>query len=1216
MGATNWTDEQLQAIQSKGSNILVAAAAGSGKTAVLVERIIQKIINEKIDIDKLLVVTFTNAAASEMRERVLEAIYKKIEETPDNLHLQKQTILINKCNISTIHSFCLEVIKNNFYELDISHNFRIGDTTEIELMKQEVLEDLFEELYLSEDKNFLSLIDTYTSYRGDENLKELILKIYKYIQSYPFPKEELEKMVEKFNISSKLNEDFSKTVWGKILLNNVRETVEEDLKKLQSIMEMLKKEITLDIYIEIIQNDINLLENIYESVESWNKEYELFSNLKFETWKKEKKTNCITKDNAKKIRDEVKEDIKKIKDTIIVCDSYNANKDINEMYPILNNLKNVIIEFENRYAKKKKEKNIIDFNDIEHKALQLLLKKDENGNYIPSDVAKKYQNKFIEIAIDEYQDSNMVQEYILTSISKNNNIFMVGDVKQSIYKFRQAMPELFLGKYESYKLDKDRKEEDNLKIQLFKNFRSRKNILDITNTVFESIMSKNLGDIDYTEAEFLNLGADYPESEIKNTYNADIAELDMIDLMQEDDDKKYNEEDEENDKEESEEPIENTIVEAKFVANKIKELLNSNYYVYDKKKGYRKITYKDIVILLRSTKTTAPIYEKEISELNFPVFSDTSSEYLDTVEIQTIVSLLKLIDNPNNDIPLVTVLRSSIANFSDNDLIEMRLVDKNCSFYEVMKKALQSENVSDKTKKKIEGFFNNLELWRTKQEYVPLDELIWQIYEDTGYYNYVSLMPNGDLRAANLKMLFERAKEYENASFKGLFNFITYLDKLKTNNGDLSAAKLIGENDNVIRIMSIHKSKGLEFPVVFLCSTGKQFNMQDLNDNLLLHNKLGIGPEYINYERKIRYNTLAKKAIKLQMKKEIISEEMKVLYVALTRAKEKLIITGVNKNLSKQLKDKQEWVDIEKKAQDIKIPEVLIYKCKSYLDWLQLISIYNRERLKGILNVKEISVNDIMQKNNTKEEIKIVDIDDISNKKLDEKIMGQLNEKINWKYEYSKSTQIPSKTSVTKLKELSQENMKNTNFDFSNKPKENPIPEFIKPKTDLTSAQKGTIMHLCMQKINLRKEYTLEEISEFINKLVYDKIITEKEAETISKDQLIKFTKTDLAKRIRNSKEIYKEKPFYINISANEIYNEKIDENILVQGIIDLYFIDENNKLVLVDYKTDKIKQVDELIPKYKTQLELYKRALENALNRKVDEVYIYSIYHAEVCKI
>ena len=1165
----------------------------------------------------MLVVTFTNAAASEMRERVLEAIYKKIEENPNDMHLQKQTVLINKCNISTIHSFCLEVIKNNFYELDISHNFRIGDTTEIELMKQEILEDLFEEFYQNEDKDFLNLLDTYASYRGDENLKALILNVYKYIQSFPFPEEDLKEMVERFNLSDKINEDFSKTIWGEILLNDLKEIIEENIKKLEIARNELKKEFTLDKYVEIILNDINMLDNILKNMDCWEKVYELCLNLKFDTWKTDKKTDCITKENARNIRDKVKKDIK---DKIITSSSLDANTDIFEMYPILNNLKKVILEFSNRYNLKKREKNIIDFNDIEHLALQLLLKKDENGKYVPTEVAKKYQNKFVEIAIDEYQDSNMVQEYILTSIQKNNNIFMVGDVKQSIYKFRQAMPELFLGKYEEYKLKDDKKENDNLKIQLFKNFRSRKNVLDITNLVFESIMNKDLGDINYTKEEFLNLGANYPEFNIDNAYNAGIAELNMIDLSQ--DDEQLDNEDEIN-----EGPIENKIIEAKFVANKIKELLNSNYYVYDKKQGYRKITYKDIVILLRSTKTVAPIYEKEIAELNFPVFSDISAEYLDTVEIQTIVSLLKIIDNPNNDIPLVTVLRSSIANFTDNDLMEIRLIDKKCTFYEVMNKALESENVKEETKEKINSFFSNIEKWRIKQEYVPLDELIWQIYEDTGYYNYVSLMPNGNLRTENLKMLFERAKEYENASFKGLFNFINYLDRLKTNNGDLDAAKLIGENDNVIRIMSIHKSKGLEFPVVFLCNTAKQFNLKDLNDNILLHSKLGIGPDYINYERKLKYATLAKEAIKLQMKKETISEEMRILYVALTRAKEKLIITGISKDLKKQLSSFQELVDFERSSENVRIPVYLIKKCKSYLDWLQLISIYNKDKLKDVLKINEINANDIMKIDEIKQKNNEIDIDSIAREKFDEAVIKQINDKINWKYENEKATIIPSKTSVTKLKELghawlpysrelsTKETEGSSEYNTEMKT-EIPIPEFLKPQTKLTGAQIGTIIHLCLQKLDLRKQYSLDEITEFVDKLVYDKIINLKEAESINKEQLLRFIESDLAKRIRKAKAIYKEKPFYININASEIYGERVDENILVQGIIDLYFIDEDNRLVLVDYKTDRVERLEELIPKYKTQLDLYKQALEEALDRKVDEVYIYSVHKSESIKL
>lgn len=494
------------------------------------------------------------------------------------------------------------------------------------------------------------------------------------------------------------------------------------------------------------------------------------------------------------------------------------------MYSILIKLQDLILTFEKEFTKRKREKNMVDFSDVEHFALDILLN--------ASEVTKKYQEKYEEIAIDEYQDSNLVQEYILTAISRQNNIFMVGDVKQSIYKFRQAMPELFLSKYEAYQKKENRALEEDLKIQLFKNFRSKQNILQFTNIIFEDIMSKILGDIDYNEEEYLNIGANYPEI----NQNEKI-EIHVIDTKEAEDGKI--EEVEEKEENQEEENIADIEVEAKFVANKIKKLVEDKFQVWDKKQGlYRDVQYKDIVILLRSTTKVAPIYEQEILNLQMPVFSDSSQEYLESIEIQTMMSLLKIIDNPIQDIPLVTVMRSNIGKFTDNELIQIRLADKQDNFYTCLQKAKLS--VDNNLKQKIENFLEFLNQWREEQEYLALDELIWKIYSDTGYYNYVGLMPNGLLRQANLRMLFERAKQYETASFKGLYNFIHFIEKLRLSSGDMGAAKMIGENDNVVRVMSIHKSKGLEFSVVFLASTGKQFNLMDLNQNILLHQELGI----------------------------------------------------------------------------------------------------------------------------------------------------------------------------------------------------------------------------------------------------------------------------------------------------------------------------------------------------------------------------------------
>lgn len=828
MSKVNWTKEQQDAIYEKGSNILVAAAAGSGKTAVLVERIINKIIKDRIDIDKLLVVTFTNAAASEMRERVLDAIYKKLEDNPDDDNLQRQITLLNKATICTIDSFCLEIVRHNFYELDnISPNFRIADTAEIELLKQEVIEDIFETKYEEENEDFAKLINTYTSYRDDTPLKELILKIYSYIQSNPFPEKWLNEKIEMFNLKEDLEKDFADTPWGEELLKEIDDELIDSLTTLENVSNSLYCEPELEKFWQTIRNDIDMLQTLKNNLETWDKAYEINQNLKFVTWPRQKVDSEI-KDNAKIERDEVKKKLSKVLDKILICDSKQANEDIYDMYKILSKLEKIILEFGKEFLKRKRDKNIVDFNDIEHLALNILLK-EENGKIIPTEVAKRYQEKFVEIAIDEYQDSNLVQEYILNSVSNGNNVFMVGDVKQSIYKFRQAMPELFLDKYQTYQNKEYRKQEDNLKIQLFKNFRSREKILKFTNIIFQDIMSSILGDIEYNEEEYLNLGADYSE------INQDLkTEIDIINLVEEQDS-----EVEEKQEDEEQERLEDIEVEAKFVANKIKKLIDEKFQVWDRKKNtYRDIEYKDIVVLLRSTSNLAPLYEQEILSQDLPVFSDSSQEYLDSIEIQTTMSLLKIIDNPIQDIPLVTVLRSFIGKFSDDELVQIRLSDKFDDFYTCMKKA--SIDVGKELKEKIENFLGKLESWRKEQEYLALDELIWKIYMDTGFYNYVGLMPNGNLRQANLKMLFQKAKKYENANFKGLYNFINFIDKLKLSSGDLGSAKLIGENDNVIRIMSIHKSKGLEFPVVFLSSTGKQFNLMDLNQNLLLHQDMGI----------------------------------------------------------------------------------------------------------------------------------------------------------------------------------------------------------------------------------------------------------------------------------------------------------------------------------------------------------------------------------------
>lgn len=1139
-------------------------------------------------------VTFTNAAASEMRERVLDAIYKKLDMEPDNEVLLRQVTLLNKANICTIDAFCLDIVRQNFYMLDnMSPNFRIADNTEIELLKQEVIEEIFNNKYEEENEDFYKLIHTYTSYKDDTPLKDLVIKIYTYIQSNPFPNKWLREKVEMFNIKDELDINFAKTPWGKELIAEINDELVDAIYSLEDISEKLSLEPELQKFWITIRDDIDKLQGLKNNLDNWDKAYEINQTLKLVTWPRQT-SHLPLKDEAKQVRDDVKKKIKKVLDKILICNSRQANEDIYDMYNILRKLEELVLEFETEFSKKKRERNIVDFHDIEHFALEILLK-EKDGQIIPTDIAKKYQAKFEEIAIDEYQDSNLVQEYILSSVSNGKNIFMVGDVKQSIYKFRQAMPELFIQKYNTYKLKEEKKEADNLKIQLFKNFRSRDNVLDFTNDIFQNIMSENLGDINYNKDEYLNLGANYPKNEVNNLK----TEIHIIDTSQKEEQEESNLEIDNN-----EERLEDAELEARFVANKIKELIDNKIQVWDiKQEKYRDIAKKDIVILLRATSNLAPIYEQELINMGISTFSDSSQEYLDSIEIQTIMSVLKVIDNPMNDIPLVTVLRSFIGKFTDNDLIKIRLTDKTDNFYTCMEKAVV--DVDDKLRNKIQNFFRNIQKWRKEQEYLALDELIWKIYTETGFYNYVGLMPNGDLRQANLKMLFQKAKIFESSNFKGLYNFINFIDKLKLSSGDMGAAKIIGENDDVVRIMSIHKSKGLEFPVVFLSSTNKQFNLTDLYENVLLHQNLGIGAKYIDYDKQIEYDTLSKAAIKNKIFIETLSEEMRILYVALTRAKEKIFITGINNNFEENIKKIEEQVKRYKRT-DNKINPILVKKYKKYLDWILLVYEYEKENIGDKIQLEVHYKQELLKslKQEITEEIDVVE--KLENTDINQKRLKEIENILNYEYPNKIDCRIPTKTSVTALKQLKKQEESIEKIEFA-------TPKFIND-TDIekiSPARVGTLVHMCLQKLNPKIDYNFDKINALINELEAKKIITAKEAKSIDARKVLEFTKSKIWEELKFAKEIEQEKPFYINLPAQEFFEEQTDENILVQGIIDLYYIDKDDKLKLVDYKTDYVKvgNENELREKYKTQIELYSRALEKAFGKKVDERYLYSVY-------
>ena len=1178
----NWTFEQMRAIHEKKSNILVAAAAGSGKTAVLVERIVNKIIEDKIDIDRILVVTFTNLAASQMKERILDVIYERLEQNPEDINLQRQITLLPKANICTIDSFCLDIVKNNFYELDISPNFRIADEIELKILKQEAIEELFEDKYEENDVDFIKLIENYTSYKSDENLKNIVLKIYNYIQSMPYPEKWLKEQVEKFNI--KENIDFSKTEWGKLLFENAKEDIVDGILQLQEVLYIAEEE-NLDKTKVVLSEDIRKLQKL-NNTSNWEELYNSLQELSFDRWSKDKNATEELNEELKKKRDIIKAKIDFIKKENIIYNSQTALDDTIKMYEIMKLIEKLVCDFILVFQKKKKDKNITDFSDIEHFALNILI-----SNGIPSKTAEKYQEKFEEIAIDEYQDSNMIQELILNTISRNNNIFMVGDVKQSIYKFRQAKPELFLEKYETYKIKEIKKENENLKIKLFKNFRSRKEVLDFTNTIFQNIMSKEFGAIEYNEEEYLNLGTlDYKDGE---NY---IPELDIIDINKE--------EENENDK------IENVVLEAKFVAKKIKEMIENKFLVSEKNKGLKPATYKDFAILLRSTKNIANIFEKELTIENIPVFCDATSEYLTSYEIQTIMNLLKIINNPHQDIPQITVLRSMIGGFNENELLEIRRNEKEKSFYNSMIDYCNDNESNQETREKVIQYIKRLDKWREESKYFSLDEFIWHLYLETGFYNYASLMNNGQYRVANLKMLFEKAREYEKTSLKGLYNFINFIDKLQLTSKDMSGAKIIGENENVVRIMSIHKSKGLEFPIVFLSGTGKKFNLMDINqDDILLHDELGIGPKFIDTKLNVKFDTLSKKAISIKIKQEQIEEELRILYVALTRAKEKLIITGIEKDLSKQLQDKEKIIKTYNQSNN-KINKNILKKYIRFLDYFEL-TIKNNELEQIPIKVNIYKPNEIIQELSNKTDNKMDVNKYINNLEITMENEEYIRNKMFWNYEHMISTQINAMSSVSEIKNNYKEDNSNEDIIFEE-------PQFLKDEIKISGARKGTLIHLVLQKLDVKENYTFDKIDYLIKTLVEKRIITSRESEVIDRKKILKFTQTDIYKELKKAKKVYKEQPFYMYVPAKTICEEEVNENILIQGVIDLYYITEDDRVVLLDYKTDYVENNNgnTLIEKYKMQLNLYKIAIEKSLDKKVSEIYIYSTFLEKSIKI
>ncbi|MDL0266205.1 helicase-exonuclease AddAB subunit AddA, partial [Clostridioides difficile] len=1226
MSSPKWTKEQLEVIESRECNLLVAAAAGSGKTAVLVERIIQMITSREnpIDIDKLLVVTFTNAAASEMRERIGDAIGKALDENPENKHLQNQLVLLNKSSITTIHSFCLDVIKSNFHRISLDPNFRIGDQTECAILKQEAIEEVFEDLYEERDEGFLNLVESYAERGGDKEVQDIILGIYSFAMASPEPKKWLIDSAERFNIDE--NFDFSQSIWARAILDTVKIEInglclnmERALKEVESIEE-------LETFAEKLSAEYKKIVDISQACnKSWDETYKKMSSMSFENYVKGVKRISKdapsyikeSKEKAKTIRDKTKKSLESIVSATFNKDNDSIREEIKYLYNIVKPISNIVLRFEEEYSNKKREKGIIDFNDIEHFALNILTDVDEKGNIVPSDIAVGYRNEFYEIFIDEYQDSNLVQEVLLKAVANTEtpNRFMVGDVKQSIYRFRQAKPELFLQKYNNYN---DKKGSSHRKIMLYKNFRSREEVVDAVNYIFENIMNENIGEIEYTEKERLNLGANFEMDTDEKSIIGGATEIHLIQKDNKLDDDIINDKDDRTNNKESEieeeEKLDNIQLEARMVGKIIKDLMKVNeegklQKVYDKGiGGYRPVEFRDIVILLRATSAWAPVFADELMNMDIPTYADVGVGYFDTIEIKTILSLLQIIDNPMQDIPLISVLKSPIFGFTPEDLIDIRVQSKDKIFYEVLKstaeynefKDSQNENESEfipseECINKSKDFLIKLKEFKEKSMYMSTDEFIWYLYTRTGYYAYVGALPGGSQRQANLKVLFERAKQFEETSLKGIFNFVNFIEKLKKSSSDMGSAKTLGENANVVRIMSIHKSKGLEFPVVICSAMGKNFNTQDFKKSILYHHNLGYGPQFVDYERRISFPSIAKEALKSKINIENLSEEMRVLYVAFTRAKEKLIITGSTRNIQDSIK---RWSNGVENSDTISQYEIL--KGKNFLDWIMpcvlkhrdLSNLLDEVGLDAVFSVEHNSKwygklwdkNDILveKKNNEEKESieKILEKIDVDSPDSD--YYNEIEEKLNYIYPYEFSTRKPATISVTEIKKIQnnyEEELINTIFEQKVILKK---PLFIQNEEErdkISGAERGTIVHLVMEVLDLKNVSNVNDIKSQIRGFVSKGIITEKQASIVNPYKIYKFFESNIGKRMLNAELINREKSIYAQVNMKDIYiYEKLinnddkklydEESVMLRGIVDAYF-EEDNQIVLVDYKTD-----------------------------------------------
>lgn len=1213
----NFTEEQQRVIDTAGKNILVSASAGSGKTAVLVARIMKKVCEEGVDMDRLLIVTFTNAAAAEMRERIHNALMERLDDEPDNEHLQRQLVLLMNAQITTIHSFCLYLVRNHFEMVDIDPSFRLGDEGEMKLLKNDILDEMLEDYYSEAREEFIEMIEAMTSQRKDDTIKEYVLSIYEFAMSYPWPKEWLKTAREQYAC-----EKIDDTEWVHFLMDDVRKTLLDLQKEIERAISIANLSDGPYMYVEALESDLKLLEEL-QKAETYEEQQEKFQKLTFMALsrKKDDSVSEFRREQVKSIRDQVKKNLKEIKEQYFYENQENIKEQLIHAEKLIAMLTEFTEHFIERYGKAKREKMLVDFNDLEHFAIQILM--DANKEY--TNVAKELQEHFCEIMIDEYQDSNLVQEIILTAVSKQplggSNLFMVGDVKQGIYRFRLARPELFMEKHDLYCKEEA---EDSVRIDLHKNFRSRDNVIKTVNFMFAQLMRKEFGNIAYDETEALFLGASYDEKAGMN-YETELL---FVDTAGEEEVKLA--EDEEYTKVE---------LEARMIAERIQKFV-AEEYVYDKKeKKFRKAAYGDIVILLRTMRGYAENISEVLKEYNIPVMITSRTGYFAAIEVQTVLNMLAVIDNPKQDIPMAAVLSSPIGNLSAWELAEIKSSFRELPFEQAV--CAYAENGRNEViKEKLCEFFELLQKIRKMVPYTPIHTIIETVLELSGYLNYVTAMPGGSQRRGNLEMLIEKAVAYEKSSYSGLFHFLRYMEQLKKYDVDFGEAVSKESTDDSVKIMSIHKSKGLEFPIVFVSATNKSFNLQDTRAKVCLDLDYGIGVDSYDLKKRVKRPTLLKKVIAKKQKLETVAEELRVFYVALTRAEEKLVLTGVLEDIEKKLKEYESLAGMEENS----ISYRMLSTAGNYMDWI-FQAMYRHTSLKVMEEQCEVATyagkmlyqNDVSVKIQTygfgdivewvklrhaEQKIKSREIKlSIKDKNIFLKEKEEIAQRFTNFYQHEKHENIRSKISVSELKEsalkkdIEEEEMQRI---FETHSKKVYVPAFIRDTEEKKGGtDRGNAYHKAMELIahrNITSETALQNVLE---ELKADGKMLKEQIDLLSVPKLMKFFESSLSQRMRAAYaegRLYREQPFLRGIDVSEVYKKPYEEKetILIQGIIDAFF-EEDDGIVLVDYKTDRIKGGEELIERYREQIVQYAQAIEALKHKEVKEKILYSFHLNEI---